>query len=268
MTDNFRPNIQFFCLIEQARPPQPADRAAMGTLPIRAYRYCEAVTSASGYGWWIFSPMDIQIIWDGSDIFWSYGDGNDWLKLMPSAQFPSFSRQFDAIAPSGLQGRSPPFLSALPEAGTLQIWTGLIARTAPDWHLLLRAPANVPLPGGFSLYEGIVETDRRFGPLFVNLRFTRSHEPIRLKADFPLVQAQPVHREMYAKHSMATMSVVGSLSSLGAGEWDAYRTTFLEPISDHDRPFGNHAVAARKRRSCPAGAHRQTDTATTSLPNI
>ena len=251
MTPDIRPIARFFRLIDQARPPQRADRSAMGTLPTRAYRYCEAVTSASGYGWWIFPPMDMQIMWDGSDIYWHYDGAEDWLKLMPSAQFPGFSDQFDAAAPPELRGFSPPFLTALPEPGALQIWTGLIARTAPDWHLLLRAPANVPLPGGFTLYEGIVETDRWFGPLFTNLLFTRSHTPIRLRADFPLLQAQPIRPQYYAGETLAAMSVIGPRAGLAAEDWDAYRTTIAEPNLDPDRPFGAYATTTRKQRRCP-----------------
>jgi hypothetical protein len=89
---------------------------------------------------------------------------------MPSAQFPDFAARFDKAAPASLAGCSPPFLSALPEPGTLQIWTGLLARTVADWSLLIRAPANLPSSGGFSMYEGIVESDRWFGPLFTNQR--------------------------------------------------------------------------------------------------
>ena len=51
------PLLQFHRLIEQAHVPQRADRAAAGTLPTRAYRYCDAVTSAAGYGWWVFPPL-------------------------------------------------------------------------------------------------------------------------------------------------------------------------------------------------------------------
>jgi hypothetical protein len=251
MTQAVRPIAQFFRLIEQARPPQRADRSAMGTLPTRAFRYCEAATSASGYGWWISPPMDMQIMWDGADIYWHYDGAEDWLKLMPSAQFPGFADQFDANAPAELQGYAPPFLTALPEAGSLQLWTGLIARTAPDWHLLLRAPANLPLPGGFAQYEGIVESDRWFGPLFTNLRFTRSHTPIRLRADFPLLQAQPVRPLDYANETLSAMSIASSMAEFAAEAWEAYRDTVVEPNRRPDRPFGAYAIATRKQRKCP-----------------
>jgi hypothetical protein len=76
------PIVHFYRLIDEARLPQRADRSAAGTLPTRAYRYCEAVTTATGFGWWIFPPTDLQFLWDGHDIFWQCTGWKDWLPLM------------------------------------------------------------------------------------------------------------------------------------------------------------------------------------------
>jgi hypothetical protein len=245
--------LRFHRLIESARLPQRADRAAAGTLPTRAYRYCHAVTTAAAYGWWVFSPMDLQLIWDGHDIFWYFDGAPDWIPLSPSAQFPNFSRTFDEAAPSSLRGCAPPFLSALPEPGVVQIWTGLMVRTAPEWSVLVRPPANLASPGGYSLYEGIVETDHWFGPLFTNLRLTRTHKPVHLKADFPLLQIQPLPREAYADTILNATAVVPDMAGMSDEDWQAYHTTIAAPAAHRDRPFGAYAVAARKRRQseCP-----------------
>jgi hypothetical protein len=252
MSDS-QPRLQFHRLIEQARPPQRADRAAAGTLPTRAYRYCDAVTSAAGYGWWVFSPMDLQLIWDGHDIFWYFDGAPDWMPLSPAAQFPNFSDAFNNAAPKALEGCAPPFLTALPEPGVVQVWTGLMARTAPGWSLLVRPPANLAAPGGYSLYEGIVETDHWFGPLFTNLRLTRTHKPVHLKANFPLLQVQPLPREAYAEHTLSATAIVPDMLSMKDDDWDAYHSTIAGPSEDPDRPFGAYSVAARKRRQgiCP-----------------
>jgi hypothetical protein len=181
------------------------------------------------------------------------------MPLLPSAQFPGFAAQFNVAAPPTLRDCSPPFLTALPEPGSLQIWTGLMARTAPGWHLLVRAPANLPAPGGFSLYEGIVETDRWFGPLFTNLRFTRTGVPIRMRADFPLLHLQPLQKSAYSDEIMSSMELVSDMRELHADDWADYRSTIVVPNEDPDRPFGAYAVAARtrKRGMCPvaAGSH-------------
>jgi hypothetical protein len=247
------PIVHFHRLIEEARPPQRADRSAIGTLPTRAYRYCEAVRSATAFGWWVFPPADLRILWDGHDIFWHHDSLEDWLPLMPSAQFPWFSTRFDEAAPEMLKGCSPPFLTALPEPGTLQLWTGLMVRTAQDWSLLVRAPANLPCPGGHVLYEGIVETDRWFGPLFINLRLTRTHTPIRLRPDFPLAQVQPLPRSVYGDATLTSSRFSGDMDGLAAQDWADYHKSIVVPNADPDRPFGGYAVASRKRGKgvCP-----------------
>ena len=57
-------------------------------------------------------------------------------------------------APDDIKGFSPPFVGALQEPGVVQIWSGLVARTAPGWSLLVRGPANLPRSLGYEVYEG------------------------------------------------------------------------------------------------------------------
>jgi hypothetical protein len=242
------PIVRFHQLLPDGRTPVRADRTAMGTLPMRAVRYCEAVTSATAFGWWVFSPIDMELLWDGATIFWNCNGVPDWVPLQPSIQFPDYAEAFDRAAPAAMRGCAPPFLTALPEPGTLQIWTGLFARTATDWHLLVRSMPNLPPAGGIALFEGIVETDQWFGPLFVNLRFTRSHTPIRIHNDYPLAQVSPVPRECYSNDTLDRIAVETGLSSLNEEDWDGYYTSVAEPAGRPDRPFGGYATAVRKRR--------------------
>ena len=241
-------------LIERARPPQRADRSAAGTLPTRAYRYCEAATSATGFGWWVFPPMDLQLLWDGTDIYWYYDGAEDWMLLAPAAQFPDFSNAFDAAAPDYLRGCAPPFLTVMPEPGLVQMWTGLMVRTAEDWSALVRAPANLPLPGGYSIYDGLVETDRWFGPLITNFRLTQMNRAVHFNSDFPIIQVQPIPRIAYAEQTLNATSFTPNMAAMNEQEWRAYEKTIAIPSEDPDRPFGAYAVAVRKRRlsGCPA----------------
>ena len=253
MPDSSPSIARFYRMMAQTRPPMRADRSAAGTLPTRAYRYCEAVTAAAGYGWWVFPPTGLRFIWDGADIFWMCDGMEEWEPLSPSAQLPGFSDAFDDAAPEMLRGCAPPMLTALPEPGALQIWTGLMVRTAPDWHLLVRAPANLPLTGGFVLYEGIVESDRWFGPLFTNLRFTRTNSPITLRPDFPLVQLQPVQASTYADEILDGTDLVSGMDGMAAADWADYHQTIVVPNEDPDRPFGAYAKQARRRRKSASG---------------
>src|SRR3984957_15892212 len=139
------PIVRFHQLTNRGRAPMRADRSAMGTLPMRAVQYCEALTSATAFGWWLFPPIDLELLWDGSDVFWRCDEAPDWMPLQTAAQLPNYMDEFDRVAPAALKGCSPPFLTALPEPGTLQLWTGLIAQTAPDWHLLVSPTVSLNL---------------------------------------------------------------------------------------------------------------------------
>src|SRR4051794_9182853 len=106
------PLARFYRLISAGRAPQRADRAAAGTLPTRAFRFCEAVTSASSFGWYVFPPIGFSLYWEGgSDILWTYEGAPDWYPLK-TAQFPGFVDRFDAAVPLDVKGFSPPFLGA------------------------------------------------------------------------------------------------------------------------------------------------------------
>ena len=143
------PLVTFYRFIPECRMPQRADSSAAGSLPTRAFRYCEAIRMASAFGWYVFPPIRVSFMWDGgTDITWTYDGADDWYPLK-TAQFPGFAEQFDAAAPDDIKGFSPPFVGALQEPGVVQIWSGLVARTASGWSLLVRGPANLPRSLGY-----------------------------------------------------------------------------------------------------------------------
>ena len=45
------PTITFYRAIPESFEPMRADRAALGVIPTAAFQYCEALTSASAFGW-------------------------------------------------------------------------------------------------------------------------------------------------------------------------------------------------------------------------
>ena len=240
--------ITFHRFAPGARLPQRADRSAAGSLPTRAFRYCEPVTSASGYGYYIFPPIGFSLIWDGHDISWTWAGSGDWYTLK-SAQFPGFRDQFEAVAPEEIKEFSPPFIGALQEPGLIQLWTGLVVRTAPGWSLLVRPPANLPRPGGYEPFEGIVETDRWFGPLITNIRLTKTNVPIDFQPDYPLVQVQPIPRHVYEDATLNNYETVPDIGQLTPEDWDDYYDTVVRPHVQETRPRGQYAAAARKRRA-------------------
>ena len=246
--------VEFTRLIPQGRPPKRADRSAAGSLPSRAQRYCDALTTATGFGYWVFLPIDVRLLWTGESVLWSYGDDLTWLPLSDTptsaVQFPGFARDFDAVAPEFMRGYSPPFLTALHEAGAVQIWTGLLARTQPGWSLSIRSPVNLPPIPSVVAWEGLVETDIWFGPLFTNIRLTRTDTPVNIRADVPFIQVQPIPQLAYREQLLNDFAC-GDVSALQEADWIGLSQA-LRPDTPEKERSGSYAVQVRKRRLCPA----------------
>jgi hypothetical protein len=251
--------VQFFRLIHPARPPKRAERSGAGYLPSRAMRYCDALTSATGYGYWVFPPIDVRLLWTGEHILWSYGEDETWLPLSgtdsSAVQFPNYAAAFDKSAPEAFHGYSPPFLTALPEPGNVQMWTGLLAKTKPGWSLGIRPPVNLPLMPGIAQWEGIVEMDLWFGPLFTNFRLTKTDTPLHIRAREPMIQVQPVPQVAYREETLAAFEI-SEMSDLTHDDWDRLGEVLLPPTTTR---LGEYAVNVRKRRLCPVDPPVWTD---------
>ena len=250
---NDEPLVEFYRLVSQLRMPKRAERSAAGFLPSRAMRYCDALTSATGYGYWVFPPMTFRLLWDGQQIFWATGEDEEWMPVSGtdsgSIQFPGFSDEFDVAAPTYLKGYSPPFLTALPELGGVQIWTGLLAKTRPGWSLNVRLPVNLPSPPCLTAWEGVVETDIWLGPLFNNFRITHTNTPVLLRAGAPFLQVQPIPQIAYRDELLQDYRC-SEVEALAESDWSRLSRVLL-PNPDWEARQGEYAVSVRKRRLCP-----------------
>jgi hypothetical protein len=241
------PLVEFFQLVPSSRPPRRADRSVGGVIPARALRYCEAITSASGFGWYVFLPLSFKVVWDGHDMLWTYEGADEWLPLTRDAvQYPGFSKVFDQSAPAAAAGFAPPFLTPSIQPGQLQIWTGCIAKTAPGWSLLVRGVANLSHGLSYQMLEGIIETDTWFGPLFDNVRILKTDVPVEFRSDTPFLQVQPVRKEVYAEKLLQKFAVK-NLDQLSADDWEAFQRTVVDPNISSHRKRGQYAVEVRKR---------------------
>jgi hypothetical protein len=197
--------------------------------------------------------MDIRLIWDGEQVFWSYGEDETWRPLTGTdsgaVQFPHYAAEFDATAPETLRGYSPPFLTGLPEAGAVQMWTGLLAKTRPGWSLAVRPPVNLPGIPGLVSWEGIIETDLWFGPLFTNFRLSKTDTPVHIRAQVPIIQVQPVPQLAYREEILGSFAV-SDVSDLAPADWDRLGQVVL-PHPNPSIRQGEYAVMVRKRRMCP-----------------
>lgn len=243
------PLIEFFQLVPGGLSPRRSDKSVGGVIPARALRYCEAITSASAFGWYVFLPVPFKVVWDGHDMLWTHPGVDEWLSLTrDGVQYPGFSDQFDQWAPADLRGFSPPFLTPSIQPGQLQIWTGCIAKTAPSWNLLVRGVANLSHSQSYHMLEGIIETDHWFGPLFDNVRILKTDVPIEFRSDMPFLQVQPVRKETYSDKLLQNYTVK-DIDALSTADWDSFRRTVVVPNTDRDSKPGRYAVSVRK------GAH-------------
>lgn len=245
------PIVSFVRMIPGAIPPMRADKAALGYMPASAYQYCEAMRVASSHGWYLFPPTDIQLRFNGADIFHAVEGGWEALSL---AHLPGFVELWNENCPAGFEGVVPPFLRALPARGAVQVWSGWLMSTAPGWNALVRPMVNVTRSHLFHCYEGVVETDEfQPCPLFINLQLLASDVTITFPRNDPLFHLQPVQRLSYSEQAHRCEFKEGLLPADDASvmmsetDWSNFRRTIRTDQSDETHRLGDYGAAVRKR---------------------
>jgi hypothetical protein len=144
--------------------PAKATREWMDNTPARyAYR-CIPLTAANTMGWEILNPVDVELLWTGSE-------GGDQIQIRAS--------QPDPFAPV------PHFGS-----GTATWYVPFLFRTPPDYGLMISGPANhdkqhiVPL-------DAFVRSDWVPFPFTMNWRITTPNQVVKFKAGEPICRIMP-----------------------------------------------------------------------------
>lgn len=248
---NDEATVTFHRVYPAAIPPMRADKAALGIMPTMAFRHCEPMRTASAFGWYIFPPEDIFLKWNGADIF--HKQDEEWVPLS-HAYLPGFPDYWDEHAPQDLQGLAPRFLSRLQIPGFLQIWSGLLCGTRPDWSLLVRPPVNMRGSNFYSCFEGLVEADRfKPFPLFINIQLIATDVVIEIPKMVPLFQVQPLMRATYgdAAHRFVDREGLTLLAdgqpAMSVSDWAGYRNTIRVEVPDEVPESGRYTAATRKR---------------------
>ncbi|MEL6643205.1 MAG: DUF6065 family protein [Pseudomonadota bacterium] len=151
---------------------------------------------------------------------------------------------FEASCPENLKGHCPPLVGAA-EGGMLQIVTGLVVTTAPDWGVLLRRPPNIPQKNHLEYFEGFVETGSWFGPLFINVKPVKTDVEVRFDAEWPLGFVQPIPTAATKPDVFKDASFVEALQDFTQSEWDAFGDTVLNRLGT-DREVAKYAKSVRK----------------------
>jgi hypothetical protein len=242
--------VTFHRVFPAATPPLRADKSALGTLPTAAFQYCEAVRTASTYGWYIFPPMDIRLMWDGVDVYCLI-EGK-WEQLS-GIHVPEFMEYWDSNAPTDLKGYAPPFVISLFVPGMIQIWSGLLVSTLKDWCVLVGPISNLPQSKNFATFEGIIETDTfKPCPLFINMRLLTTDREILIPRSKPLFQVRPLRRECYSDDALKHLEYEGlsrreaGRGSMSDDDWNGFRST-VRTVDSLTRVPGSYGAERRRR---------------------
>ncbi len=240
------PLVRFYKAHPDVPPIAWADRAALGTMPASAFQYCEALRVASAFGWYVFPPRSISLTFDGTQVY--IYENDDWVLIKSHRFDDGFADVWNSHAPEHFQDKEPPFISTVPGAGLVQIFSGYFVETAPGWSLLIRGPANLPRRG-FDCFEGIVETDEfKPSPLFINFKIAMTGSEVYIPQEWPLFQVQPIRRESYVRGGGAAEVVEGLNHPKFPFDWDGVDNT-LHVLGDKNRPhqMGSYGAGRRKR---------------------
>jgi hypothetical protein len=176
----------------------PAEKTLDRTANPSGVRYCGPFTNANRAGWWLFPPVDVDIVWKGgtefeATVLQEYSDVDR--HLVRFLLDDSDEAEIDTWSRSG--GRTK-FTWGLLEPGVVQIWTGCIFETPPGWTLQMKNPSNIP-SRGFRVMDAIIETDWLHYDIWLNLAFERPNELVQLRRDSwpPIAHLVPIPRESY-----------------------------------------------------------------------
>ncbi|MGB9366519.1 MAG: DUF6065 family protein [Xanthobacteraceae bacterium] len=190
-----------------ADPILPPDELS-GEVPIRAYRFCEPFLAANRVGWLLYPPTNFELIWTGREFLVKFDTIDSWIKV-DKLFLPEFADYWSDTAPAAAADMIPPFLEAFPERGVIQVWSGFVIETEPGVSTWIRGPVNRNSPGAYHVLEAIVETDWWMGPLFTNIQFTKTDDPVRFENNRPWLQLIEVPRAVHLARKGEQPTVVG-----------------------------------------------------------
>lgn len=196
----------------------PADPHLLGEAPPAAVRWCGPFTYANKAGWWLYPPLDIDIVYKPVDEQQTYDSRYDTdVDLRAANRMPGYfdyhvvtdyEHEEHAVIDDLLEPRHQYrtnerelYAFGHVEMNVVSIWTGCIFRTPPGWSLQIRSPINLDLDQPFRIQEGMLETDWLQYDIWLNLKFFRYHERaiLRRNQKYPMAQLVPVRRDSYSE---------------------------------------------------------------------
>lgn len=197
----------------------PAEKTLRGDAPTAAMRWCGPFAHANAYGFWVFPPFDLDVVWHGGRSF--------------EHRFESLYTDEDASLVSRLQRpedryRYTPrkkieFGSTL--ESVVSIWTGCIFQTPPGWSLMIRDPININASAILRVQEAILETDWMPYDIWINLQFIQQDKWVQIRRGEgwpPIAQLVPVPTAAYDPPWRLTDGPLERTSAKGSDLYDKW----------------------------------------------
>ena len=209
--------MTFHRFVPGARIPQRADRSAIGTMPTRAFRYCEPIVTASAFGYYIFPPISFSLMWDGTDVIWTWEGAGELVSAARRRSSRISARCSTEAAPEEITG----ILAAVPRRPAGARHRADLDRPRRPHRARLepagpaaRQPAAQPTTSSSRASSRPTAGSDRCSPI---LRLTKTNVPIEFRADYPLFQVQPIPRHVYDDQAQNNYELVPDLRSSAAG---------------------------------------------------
>lgn len=239
-------SVEIVKLFPQAKNLKKATESLdKDSAPLRAKKYCSPMTEANKIGWYVYAPIDLDLMWDGKDVYCQYGDINDWVKF-ETTFLPDNYQYFDDHVPhESSQGMCPTFLDKFPEKGIVQIWTGMAISSTNDIAAWVRTPINIPTQGNYRVLEGIIETGWWTGGIVINIQIEKTDTPISIKTYYPLAQVLFLPKS-YLNHDSEIQIKENDYKTATNDFWSSYEENTLRRNSQKTGSYARKLASQKK----------------------
>lgn len=188
-------NLKIWKVHPKASKIEAAEKTCKGTANAGGVKWCGPYSSVNRIGFWVYAPVELDFICENGEykVKMLEDYSNEDFNIVKSLEKSTDNLDLEKwIYPS--VGRTK-FTWGAVEKNVVQIWTGLIFKTPPEWGLQIRSPINFPKTN-YHVMEGILETEWLQYDIWINL-VCELNQVISIRKDMPLAHLVPVHRSSF-----------------------------------------------------------------------
>jgi hypothetical protein len=176
-------------------------------------KWCMPYKLINSHGFWMYPPVDVDITWHGDRDFtytlhqqYGWDEYNVISNLLKTPDIKHIEKWC-----SYGNGRTKYTWGSV-DVGVVQIYTGCIFKTDPDWCLQIRSPVNFERRSQFFVMEALLETDWLQYDIWLNLVFTEKKKVCQLRRNdmLPIAQLIPIHRKSFTSEWKLTTEIINT----------------------------------------------------------